>query len=76
LSLTRWIAGSYLACTNTRRLRRALAALFGSAVGKDIYSTCLDHRGLDPLIVRRRWNSLAYAAVQSRSSMDRASGPF
>ncbi len=28
------IAGSYLAGTNTRRVRRALAALFGGAVGK------------------------------------------
>ena len=32
------IAGSYLAGTNTRRVRRALAALFGGAVGKDIVS--------------------------------------
>src|ERR1700733_11445047 len=29
------IAGSYLAGTNTRRVRRALASLFGGAVGKD-----------------------------------------
>jgi putative transposase len=29
------IASSYLAGTNTRRVRRALAALFGGAVGKD-----------------------------------------
>jgi transposase-like protein len=29
------IAGSYLAGTNTRRVRRAVAALFGGAVGKD-----------------------------------------
>jgi transposase-like protein len=29
------IAGTYLAGTNTRRVRRALAALFGGAVGKD-----------------------------------------
>ena len=29
------IAGAYLAGTNTRRVRRALAALFGGAVGKD-----------------------------------------
>ena len=28
------IAGAYLAGTNTRRVRRALAALFGGAVGK------------------------------------------
>jgi putative transposase len=32
------IAGCYLAGTNTRRLRRALAALFGGAVGKDTVS--------------------------------------
>jgi len=32
------IAGAYLAGTNTRRVRRALATLFGGAVGKDIVS--------------------------------------
>lgn len=32
------IAGSYLAGVNTRRVRRALAALFGGAVGKDTVS--------------------------------------
>ena len=32
------IAGSYLAGTNTRRVRRALACLFGGAVGKDTVS--------------------------------------
>jgi putative transposase len=32
------IAGAYLAGTNTRRVKRALAALFGGAVGKDIVS--------------------------------------
>jgi putative transposase len=32
------IAGSYLAGTNTRRVRRALRALFGGAVGKDTVS--------------------------------------
>src|SRR3972149_906329 len=32
------IAGAYLAGTNTRRVHRALAALFGGAVGKDIVS--------------------------------------
>ena len=30
------IAGAYLSGTNTRRVRRALAALFGGAVGKEI----------------------------------------
>jgi transposase-like protein len=32
------IAGGYLAGTNTRRVRRALAAVFGGAVGKDTVS--------------------------------------
>ena len=32
------IAGCYLAGTNTRRVRRALSALFGGAVGKDTVS--------------------------------------
>ena len=32
------IAGTYLAGTNTRRVRRALAALFRGAVGKDTVS--------------------------------------
>ena len=30
------IAGAYLAGTNTRRVKRALAALFRCAVGKDV----------------------------------------
>ena len=32
------IAASYLAGTNTRRVRRALGALFRGAVGKDVVS--------------------------------------
>ena len=32
------IAGAYLAGTDTRRVRRALASLFGGAVGKDTVS--------------------------------------
>src|SRR3954466_9366164 len=32
------IAGAYLSGTNTRRVRRALAVLFGGAVGKDVVS--------------------------------------
>ena len=32
------IAGAYLSGTNTRRVRRALAAAFGGAVGKDTVS--------------------------------------
>jgi transposase-like protein len=38
LQADRLIAGSYLAGTNTRRVRRALAALFGGAIGKDTVS--------------------------------------
>jgi len=36
------IAGAYLAGTNTRRVKRALSALFGNAVGKDVGSRTLD----------------------------------
>ena len=40
--LTKWaealIAGAYLSGTNTRRVRRALGALFGGAIGKDVVS--------------------------------------
>ena len=32
------IAGAYLSGTNTRRVRRALGALFGGAIGKDVVS--------------------------------------
>jgi transposase-like protein len=32
------IAGAYLSGTNTRRVRRALAALFGGTIGKDVVS--------------------------------------
>jgi putative transposase len=32
------IAGAYLSGTNTRRVRRALAALFDGTIGKDIVS--------------------------------------
>ncbi|MGC8553829.1 MAG: transposase, partial [Phycisphaerae bacterium] len=34
----RLIAGTYLAGTNTRRVRRALSTLFGGAIGKDTVS--------------------------------------
>jgi putative transposase len=37
-TLAALIASTYLAGTNTRRVRRALAALFGGAVGKDTVS--------------------------------------
>ena len=32
------VAGAYLSGTNTRRVKRALSALFGGAVGKDVVS--------------------------------------
>jgi putative transposase len=38
LAVDALIASTYLAGTNTRRVRRALAALFGGAVGKDTVS--------------------------------------
>jgi transposase-like protein len=38
LTVDALIAGTYLAGTNTRRIRRALKALFGGAVGKDTVS--------------------------------------
>lgn len=38
LAVDALIASSYLAGTNTRRVPRALAALFGGAVGKDTVS--------------------------------------
>jgi transposase-like protein len=34
------LAGSYLASTNTRRVRRAFAALFGGAISKDTVRVC------------------------------------
>jgi transposase-like protein len=43
------IAGAYLSGTNTRRVRRALAALFGGAVGARL--RLIPHRRL----VRDRW---------------------
>jgi putative transposase len=46
------IAGSYLAGTNTRRVRRALAALFGGTVGKDTVS--------------RTWRKVLSASSESR----------
>jgi transposase-like protein len=38
LAVDALIASTYLAGTNTRRARRALAALFGGTVGKDTVS--------------------------------------
>ena len=34
------IASCYLACTNTRRVCRALSALFAGAIGKDTVAGC------------------------------------
>ena len=39
------IAGTYLAGANTRRVKRALAALFRGAVGKDVVSRTLNRPG-------------------------------
>jgi transposase-like protein len=39
------IASTYLAGTNTRRVRRALKALFGGAVGKDTVSRATSASG-------------------------------
>src|SRR5829696_979348 len=43
------IAGAYLSGTNTRRVRRALAALFGGAVGKDVVSRVRLDRKATPI---------------------------
>ena len=48
------IAGAYLAGTNTRRAKRALAALFGGAVGKDAAQ----------IAVRFRWVSRTWRKVR------------
>src|SRR5690242_2402198 len=54
------IAGAYLAGTNTRRVKRALTALFAGALGKDLVSrTSAAWR--HPRAPDRRW--LAHAAV-------------
>ena len=47
------IAGAYLSGTNTRRVKRALAALFGGAVGKDVAQTALRFR-----CVSRTWRKV------------------
>ena len=41
------IAGAYLSGTNTRRVRRALGALFGGTIGKDIVSRAWRKVGTD-----------------------------
>ena len=49
------IAGAYLAGTNTRRVKRALAALFRDAVGKDVAQ----------IAVRFRWVSRTWRKVKT-----------
>ncbi len=49
------IAGAYLAGTNTRRVKRALAALFRGAVGKDVAQ----------IAVRFRWVSRTWRKVKT-----------
>ncbi len=49
------IAGAYLSGTNTRRVKRALAALFGGAVGKDVAQ----------IAVRFRWVSRTWRKVKT-----------
>ena len=53
------IARAYLAGTNTRRVRRALAALFGGAVGKDTVSRVW--RKIQRCTVHKHRNLLAHA---------------
>src|SRR5256886_11663197 len=52
------IASTYLAGTNTRRVRRALKALFGGAVGKDTVSRVLRQAEAD----WDAWNARSLAA--------------
>jgi len=49
------IAGAYLSGTNTRRVKRALAALFGGAVGKDVAQ----------IAARFRWVSRTWRKVRT-----------
>ena len=49
------VAGAYLAGTNTRRVKRALAALFGGAVGKDVAQ----------IATRFRWVSRTWRKVRT-----------
>src|SRR5438309_8973828 len=80
------IAGAYLAGTNTRRVRRALAAVFGGAVSKDTVSRvwrkgegrlgCLEcplaRRGTDRPLDPRRHGGAGQARPQGH--LDRAPG--
>jgi transposase-like protein len=84
------IASSYLAGTNTRRVRRALAALFGGAVGKDIVSRtwrkvktdwdAWNTRSLAMALatskISRRWTALAYSSEHPRSFARRPRSPL
>ncbi len=55
------VAGAYLSGTNTRRVKRALAALFGGAVGKDVAQ----------IAVRFRWISRTGTASRGFPPGDR-----
>ena len=63
------IAGAYLAGTNTRRVKRALAALFRGAVGKDVVSRTWrkvkadwDAPGTGAIWPQRRWYASSWTA--------------
>jgi len=49
------VAGAYLSGTNTRRVKRALAALFGGAIGKDVAQ----------IAARFRWVSRTWRKVKT-----------
>ena len=59
------IAGAYLAGTNTRRVRRTLASLFGGAVGKDTVSRVWRKvkTGLSEFLCVRRFPSCEHEAL-------------
>ena len=60
------IAGTYLASTNTRRVRRALGALFNGAVGKDTVSRVWRKVKSD----WNAWNARSSAASPGNSNYD------
>jgi hypothetical protein len=60
------IAGAYLAGTNTRRVRRALAALFRGAVSKDIVSQVWRKDRTAEYSICRKFKG--FPAAQRRSS--------
>jgi transposase-like protein len=66
------IAGAYFAGTNTRRVRRALAALFGGAVGKDTVSRAKQAKGSS----RRSLGIACGGLVQGKGRLGRLEWPF